>query len=160
MVFINASVSQATECLLTPAAHTQTLGSSTLLSNAPTETAYRAELGLTSVNSISEADARELVVFKVTDESMAPSLQNGSMVSGKRLKIGELPRAGEVLVVYLPGDSGAQMGRFIEQSCGMLHLARNNGSQTISLPWEITDPTQPVYRITHYLSQPAFRTYF
>jgi hypothetical protein len=160
MVAIAAPVSQATECLRTPTAHAQIAGSSSLLGYAPAETNYFSELGLASVNTIPEADAGGYGLFELKDGSMEPLLQKGSMVSGKPLETGELPRTGELLVVYRPGDSGVQMGRFIEQSCGMLHLARNNGGQTISLPWEITDPTRPVYRITHYLSQLLLRHYF
>jgi hypothetical protein len=160
MVLVNAPITQATERLLTPAAHAQMLDSSTRLSYAPAATDYSAELGLASVNTIPEADAGGYELFELTDGSMEPLLQRGSMVSGKPLETGELPRTGELLVVYRPGDSGVQMGRFIEQSCGMLHLARSNGGQTISLPWETTDPTRPVYRITHYLSQLLVRHYF
>jgi hypothetical protein len=160
MVFITSPVPQASECLLLPATHSQILGSSSLLGYAPAETEYFAELGLASVNTIPEANAEGYELFELTNESMEPLLQKGSMVSGKQLELGELPRTGELLVVYRPGDSGVYMGRFIEQSCGVLHLARNNGGQTISLPWETTDPTRPVYRITHYLSQLVLRHYF
>jgi hypothetical protein len=160
MVAIAAPVLQATECPLTPTAHTQMLGyPSTPFGYAPTETAYCTEPGLASVNTISETDAVGFTVFEVTNETMAPRFQNGSMVVGKPLEIGELPHFGDVLVVYQPGNSGVQMGRLIGQGSGLLHLAHDNGGRTITLPWEPTDPTRPVCRITHYFCQPVFHAF-
>lgn len=65
--------------------------------------------------------------------------------------------SGQVLLWYHVAEGQAQctLARLVEVRAGSLLLAYDKDGQQVTIPWWQTDPTRPLFRVTHYLTPPV-----
>lgn len=142
---------------------------STLFGFTPNDRAYWAEpampwvlpllnpqhYGLDPVACVEELAG--LMAFDVWNDNMAPRFATGVYLAGRPLAVGQRVAVGEVLAWLTPSEAldCFCLARVVEVGASFLRLACDNGGHSYTLAWEYTDPSRPVYRITHYVTQPS-----
>ncbi len=98
-----------------------------------------------------------LYYFQTCTDQMAPRYPRGTWVGAEPLAFCQFLCPGQVLVWYHVAEGQAQctLARLVEVRAGSLLLAYDKDGQQVTIPWWQTDPTRPLFRVTHYLTPPV-----
>lgn len=104
-----------------------------------------------------EQELAGLMAFRPWNENMAPRFPDGCFLAGKPLPWGAPVQVGQVLAWVAPGDAWDcfALARVVEVQADALRLACDHSPARYRLPWGVGLPAFPVYRITHYVTQPG-----
>lgn len=114
-----------------------------------------AHFGLDPVTC--EQELAGLMAFRPWNDNMAPRFADGCLVAGKPLAWGAPVQVGQLLAWVGPGEAldCFELARVVAVGAGELWLACDHSPARHCLPWGVGLPDYPVYRITHYVTQPS-----
>lgn len=142
---------------------------SALLGFTPADISYWREPGLPTLRAQPHPTADELdtpappyasallYYFQTCTDQMAPRYPRGTWVGAEPLAFCKFLCPGQVLVWYhvAEGQARCTLARLVEVRAGSLLLAYDKDGQQVTIPWWQTDPTRPLFRVTHYLTPPV-----